>query len=99
MLISQSGDDFHNKVYDKNPVALALLNVYAAYQVMFRVSVDPRDNIWRDYMLWYQQHSHQEWFASWEPALFELVVEKGYFFPAYGVVAGFDPDICNILEH
>ncbi|CAN3500805.1 hypothetical protein DICA1_C13608 [Diutina catenulata] len=99
LLISHSGDDFHNKVYDKNPVALALLNVYAAYQVMFRVSVDPRDNIWRDYMLWYQQHSHQEWFASWEPALFELVVEKGYFFPAYGVVAGFDPDICNILEH
>ncbi|CAN3353470.1 hypothetical protein DICA1_C06920 [Diutina catenulata] len=97
MLLFNSGDLFHELIYQKNPVALCILNIYTAYMLMFEMYIDPARNIWRDFMAWYAEYTEGVWFAPWESALYELVMQKMYVFPSFDVVREFTPESYNAL--
>ncbi|CAN3476306.1 hypothetical protein DICA0_D14466 [Diutina catenulata] len=61
---------FHDAVYDRDPMALAILNILCSYFMLTGFYLHREHNIWVRHIEWYKDH----WRYPWEPDLYDVVV-------------------------
>lgn len=78
-----SNDSFYELVYEKNPIALAVMAMACSVFMISKYWFDQDENHWIRFVKWYKLHCENmygTWKFSWEKAMYELaVVEKWTF--------------------